>query len=84
VPPVLECEQPGLAFPQGELLLSPTTSHSPNHDQTRMDAQTESELDTFFLLQTAIEFSHHIENAKARPYRSLCIIFMRLGIAKID
>src|SRR6266850_6650202 len=49
-----------------------------------MDAQTESELDTFLSLQTGIQVFHGIEDTQARSYRSLGVIFMRLGIAKID
>src|SRR5262249_20568478 len=37
-----------------QLLLSPLTPHRPNHDQTRMDPYTQSELDAFLLLQTGI------------------------------
>jgi hypothetical protein len=49
-----------------------------------MDADTDSELDTFRLLQTSIEVSHGIEDTQTRAYCSMRIIFMGLGIAKID
>jgi hypothetical protein len=44
---------------------------------------TDSELDTFCLLQTSIEVSHGIEDTQARAYCSLGIILMRLGIAEV-
>src|SRR5262250_145882 len=46
-----------------------------------MDADTDSELDTFRLLQTGIEVYHHSEDAKTSAYCSLGVIFMGLGIA---
>jgi hypothetical protein len=49
-----------------------------------MDTHTESELETFRLLQTGIEVSHRSKNAQTSPYGSLCVVFMGLGIAKID
>src|SRR5215471_11827039 len=48
-----------------------------------MDAQTESKLDPFILLQTAIEVSQRSKNSQTSPYCSLGVIFMCLGIAKI-
>ena len=48
-----------------------------------MDAQTESELDAFVLLQTSIEVSHRIEDTQTSPDSSLRIVFMGLGIAKV-
>src|SRR5215510_4413949 len=49
-----------------------------------MDAQTDSELDTFGLLESLIQVSHRIQDTQARAYSSLCVIFMGLGIAEID
>src|SRR5882724_9171283 len=70
-------------LPQGELLLSPTTAHVTDNDQSSMDAHTKSELDTFLALQTGIEISQGSKNSQTSPYCSLRIIFMRLGIAKV-
>ena len=49
-----------------------------------MDTDTDGELDTFGLLQPCIQVSHSSEHTQAGPYCSLGIIFMGLGIAKID
>src|SRR5262245_39128090 len=49
-----------------------------------MNANADSELDTFDSLQTDIQVSHRIQDTQTRPYRSLCVIFMGMGIAKID
>src|SRR5262245_21276090 len=49
-----------------------------------MDAQTESKLDAFVLLQTSIEVPHGSKNSQPSPYCSLGVILMGLGIAKID
>src|SRR5215813_7286697 len=48
-----------------------------------MDANADSDLDTFFLFQTGIQVSHHSEDAKTSAYCSLRIILMCLGIAKV-
>ena len=49
-----------------------------------MDTHTDGELDTFILVQTAIEISHGSKNSQTSPYCSLGVIFVSLGIAKID
>jgi hypothetical protein len=49
-----------------------------------MDAYTESKLETWRVLQTLIQVSHGIEDTQARAYGPMSIIFMGLGIAKID
>src|SRR5262249_40812285 len=49
-----------------------------------MDAHTDSELDTFSLLQPLIQVSHSSKHTQPSTYRSLSVIFMGLGIAKID
>jgi hypothetical protein len=49
-----------------------------------MHPDTDGEVDTVDLLQTAIEFTHGIEDAQPRTHGSLRIVFMRVGIAKID
>src|SRR5215470_4643179 len=48
-----------------------------------MDAQTESELDTFGLLESLIQVSHGSKNSQPSSYCSLRIIFVSLGIAEI-
>src|SRR5438093_5276886 len=65
------CQVRGLA--QGKLLLSPTTAHFTDNDQSSMNTHTESKLDTFGLLQTAIEVSHRREDTQARAYCSVRI-----------
>ena len=49
-----------------------------------MYPDTESELDTFGLLQTCIQVSQSRKHSQTSPYCSLGIILMREGIAKID
>src|SRR5262249_3580396 len=44
-------------FSQCQLLLTPCSAHLPHNDQPRMDTDTDGELDTLRLLQTAIEVS---------------------------
>jgi hypothetical protein len=70
-------------FPHGQLFLTSGFTHFANHDNPRMDAYTNTELDTFGLLQLLIPVSHGIEDTQTCPYCSLCVIFMRLGIAEI-
>ena len=70
-------------FSQCQLFLTPCSTHFTDDDQSSMDAQTESELDTFLALQTAIEVSHGSEDTQASPYCSLGVIFMGLGIPKV-
>jgi hypothetical protein len=48
-----------------------------------MHPYTESELDTFLLLQTSTEVSHRSKNAQTRPYCALRIIFMGVGVAEV-
>jgi hypothetical protein len=71
-------------FTQCQLFLTPLPSHSPNHDQTRMYPKPYRQGHLFLSLQTGIQVSHRSEDTQARPYCSLGIIFMGLGIAKID
>jgi hypothetical protein len=47
---------------QGELLVSPTTAHLSHYDQSSVHAYTQSEWNPFFVLETALEGSHRIEN----------------------
>ena len=49
-----------------------------------MDAQTDSELDPLACCRPRIEVSHGLEDTQPSPYRSLGIVFMGLGIAKVD
>src|SRR6266446_8634476 len=49
-----------------------------------MNAQTDSKLNTCVLFETSIQISHGIEDTQACPYGSLGVIFMGLGIAKVD
>ena len=49
-------------FTQGKLLLSPPTSHGPNHDEASMNPYADGELDTLLALQTSIQVSQDIKN----------------------
>src|SRR5262245_55105146 len=49
-----------------------------------MDTHTDSELDTFRLLQTGIQVFYRSEDTQTRSYGSLRVIFMGVGIAKVD
>src|SRR6266446_5186029 len=49
-----------------------------------MDTHTKSELNTLLSFQTRIEVSQAIEDTQASPHGSLRVIFMGLGIAKVD
>jgi len=49
-----------------------------------MHTYMESELDTFRLLQSLIQVSHGIEDTQPRAYGSLGVIFMGVGIPKVD
>src|ERR687888_150372 len=68
---------------QGQLFLSSGAPHLPNYDQPRMNPQPNTELNTFGLLQTLIQVSQSSKHAEPRPYRTLGVIFMGLGIAKV-
>jgi hypothetical protein len=48
-----------------------------------MDAQTESQLDTWLLLQTGIEASHGFENTDPSTDCALGVIFVSMRIAKV-
>src|SRR5215468_11444968 len=49
-----------------------------------MNPYTDGELDALGLLQTGIEVSHGSKNSQPSPYCSLRIIFMGMGVAKVD
>jgi hypothetical protein len=49
-----------------------------------MNTYTESKLDTFLSLEMGIQVSHGSKDIQACPYCSVCVIFMSVGIAKID
>src|SRR5262249_23839308 len=70
-------------FSEGKLLLSPSTAHVTDHNQPSMDAQTESELNTFGWLQPLMRVSHRIKDSQPRAYCSVRIIFMGLRIPKV-
>jgi hypothetical protein len=66
------------------LLLSSTTAHVTDNHQPRMDTDTDGELETFGLLQILLEVLHGMEDTQARAYCSLGVIFMGVGVTKID
>src|SRR5262245_40021953 len=68
---------------QRQLFLTSCTAHVPNHDQPCMDTNTDGKFAPFGLWQTLMQVSHGIEDTQARAYRSLGVIFVGHGIAKI-
>src|SRR5215813_10618965 len=70
-------------FTERQLFLSPLTPHRPHHDQTRMYPDPYSKLNTFVSLQLFIQVFDRSEDAQARAYCSVRIIFMGLGIAEV-
>ena len=69
---------------QCELFLTPCSAHLPNDNQPRMHPYTDGESDTLRLLQPLRQVFQGSEDTQASTYRSLCVIFMGVGIAKID
>src|SRR5215467_13788743 len=49
-----------------------------------MDTETDGELDAFGLLESLIQVSQGRDHPQPSTYRPLCVIFMGLGVAKID
>src|SRR5207253_2189907 len=49
-----------------------------------MNSYTKSQGDAFFLLQPLMQVAHGIENTEPSTDGSLRIVFMRLGIPKVD
>src|ERR1051326_7485667 len=49
-----------------------------------MNPYTESQVNTSCSLQTFIEFFQGVEDTQTSSYSSWCVVFMSLGIAKID
>jgi hypothetical protein len=66
------------------LFLTPLFSHVPDNNQPRMNAHMDSKLETFVSLQTDIQVFQGIENTQPSSYRSLGVIFVCLGIPKVD
>ena len=61
-----------------------TSTHSPHNDQTRMYPDPYSKLNTFVSLQLFIQVFYRREDTQASPYCSLGVIFMGVGIPKVD
>src|SRR5262249_20742067 len=70
-------------FTECQQFLTSLPTHGPNNDQPRMNAEMESQLNTLSSLQASIQVSYGIEDTQARPYGSVGIIFVCLGIAKV-
>ena len=49
-----------------------------------MDAQAHGQLHPLLLRQAGIELSHGLHDPQPGPHRPLGVIFVRLGIAKVD
>src|SRR5262249_42334690 len=71
-------------FTQCQLFLTPYSPHVTDNHQSSMDAHMNGELETFGLLQPLIQVSQCIEDTQTRSYSSVRVIFMCLGIAKVD
>ena len=57
---------------------------SPTTTRPGMDAQAHRQLHPLLLRQAGIEFPHGLHNAQAGAHGPLGVIFVRLGIAKVD
>jgi hypothetical protein len=69
---------------QGQLLLPPATTHLPHHDEPCVDAHTDRQADPRTLGQATIEGVHGLNHAQSGAHGALCIVFMCLGVAKVD
>ena len=69
---------------QCQVFVPPCPAHFPNNNQPRMNAYTDGELHTFSLLQPLIQLSHCSEDPQTRSYCSMSVIFMGVGIPKVD
>jgi hypothetical protein len=58
-------------------------SHLTDNDESSVKPYTDSEMYTFFLLQTSMQVSHGIKNTEPSTNGSLWIVLMRLGMPKI-
>jgi hypothetical protein len=70
-------------LPQRQMFLADTLTDLAHHHQPRMYADAYRETNTFFLLQTALEPSHGIENAQSGVDGPLRVILMRLRPAEV-
>jgi hypothetical protein len=60
------------------------TAHLPHDHQTGMDAYAHGELNVLLLLQPDIELSHRLQHRQAGVDRPLCVVLVRLWVAKVD
>jgi hypothetical protein len=69
---------------EGQLLvLRPAPDLAHDH-LTRMDAQAHRQLHPPLLRQAGIELAHGLHHPQPGPHRSLGVIFVREGVAKVD
>ncbi len=71
-------------FPQGEVLVSPTTAHFTHNHWPGMQAQPHGEGNAILSLQSAIQGARGLDNPQARMHGALGIIFMGARVAKVD
>jgi hypothetical protein len=64
--------------------MPPATAHFPDHDRTGVDAKAHRELHAIVGLQARIQSRHSVHNLQTGVDRPQCIVFMGLGIAKVD
>ena len=69
---------------QGQLFLPRAASHLTHHHQPGMDAQAHGQVHPSLLRQAGIELAHGLDDAQPGPHRPLGVVFVRLGIAKVD
>jgi len=69
---------------QGELFLPSASTHLPHHDYSGVDPHADRQADPRPLSQAAVEGVQRLDNAQPGMHSALRIVFMRLGIAKID
>ena len=72
-------------FAGGQVLMSSTSTHFPDHHWPRMDAKAHGELHAFFTFQAWIELrGEGLDNPQTSVCGSLRVILMRLRPAKVD
>ena len=71
-------------FTQGQLFLTVAATHGPYDHQSGVDAQAHSEPNTPLLHQAQPQCVHRLDHSQPCPYRAQGVIFMGLGVAKVD
>jgi hypothetical protein len=71
-------------FAQSQLFLTAATTHGPNDHQSGVDAQAHREPNTPLLHQAHAQCVHSLDHPQSSPHRAQGVIFMGLGVAKVD